>query len=141
MVLGHLNKVHLVLPVLAILSTSNNIFSTVTSSKVCCRLAFMLSSLLQDADDHGHLVGGWQITKVVPANTIGTVMGVTSSVETLARVLSPLIGGVVLASHGPQGVGALAFICLLPVIAYQAWVLVRKSRMPLPPVDDIKKEL
>jgi len=34
LVLGHLNTVYSVLPVLALLSTSNNVFSTITSSQV-----------------------------------------------------------------------------------------------------------
>jgi len=80
-----------------------------------------------------------QISKVVPANTIGTVMGTVSSVDTLARVLSPLIGGVVMSWYGPEGVGALAFLCLLPIIAYQGWTRMNRRKSSITTSD--KKEL
>jgi MFS transporter, DHA1 family, tetracycline resistance protein len=86
--------------------------------------------------------GGWivntiitsAITKAVEPEEIGGMLGISTSLESITRVISPTLGGFLLGSIGTWAPGAVSAAVLLWTVwlAYQSIVLVEEPEVPQP---------
>jgi len=63
------------------------------------------------------------LTKTVAAQEIGGILGLSTSIESLTRVLAPTLGGVLLASIGNWAPGLFSFIVLAGLSVY-VWMTI-----------------
>jgi DHA1 family tetracycline resistance protein-like MFS transporter len=86
--------------------------------------------------------GGWivntiitsAITKAVEPEEIGGMLGISTSLESMSRVISPTIGGFLIGSVGTwaPGVASAAVLLWAVWLAYQRIILVKESEVALP---------
>jgi DHA1 family tetracycline resistance protein-like MFS transporter len=86
--------------------------------------------------------GGWiantiltsSITKAVAPDEIGGMLGISTSVENISRVISPTIGGLLFGSFGMWALGVFSAIMILFAVwlAYQRIILPKKDKLEVP---------
>ena len=56
------------------------------------------------------------VTKVVPASSTGTMLGLNMAVHSVIRSVSPSVGAVIMASYGYSSIGYLGVVCNMAVL-------------------------
>ena len=56
------------------------------------------------------------VTKVVPASSTGTMLGLNMAVHSVIRSVSPSVGAIMMASYGYSSIGYLGMVCNLVVL-------------------------
>jgi len=69
------------------------------------------------------------LTKAVDRDEVGGILGISASVESSTRVISPIIGGTLIGSLGGWAPGAMGAI-LVSAMAYYAWVKIVDKEKP-----------
>lgn len=73
------------------------------------------------------------LSKVVYPEEVGGTLGLSSSLESLTRVISPSAGGFLLGSIGPWAPGLVSGLIMIWTVSYAWRRLVHKPDPPLPP--------
>lgn len=75
------------------------------------------------------------LSKAVYAEEVGGTLGLSASLESLTRVISPTVGGYLLGSIGPWAPGLAAGLIMVWTIGYAWRRLIQTPDPPLPPRD------
>jgi DHA1 family tetracycline resistance protein-like MFS transporter len=73
------------------------------------------------------------LSKVVYAEEVGGTLGLSASLESLTRVISPSFGGYLLGSIGPWAPGVAGGLIMIWTVSYAWRRLIRRPDPPLPP--------
>lgn len=73
------------------------------------------------------------LSKAVYPEEVGGTLGLSASLESLTRVISPTAGGFLLGSIGPWAPGLVSGLIMIWTVSYAWRRLVRKPDPPLPP--------
>ena len=57
------------------------------------------------------------VTKVVPASSTGTMLGLNMAVHSVIRTLSPSVGALIMSTYGYSSIGYLGVVCNIVVLA------------------------
>ena len=73
------------------------------------------------------------LSKAVYQEEVGGTLGLSASLESLTRVISPTVGGILLGSIGPWAPGIAGGIIMIWTVSYAWRRLVKNPDPPLPP--------
>jgi DHA1 family tetracycline resistance protein-like MFS transporter len=72
------------------------------------------------------------LSQAVPAQEVGAVLGIGTSLESVTRALSPTLGGILLDKAGPWAPGAFGATILILLLPFAARALKRAPPAPPP---------
>jgi DHA1 family tetracycline resistance protein-like MFS transporter len=75
------------------------------------------------------------LSKAVYSEEVGGTLGLSASLESLTRVISPSFGGYLLGSIGPWAPGIAGGLIMIWTVSYAWRRLIRRPDPPLPPRD------
>jgi DHA1 family tetracycline resistance protein-like MFS transporter len=73
------------------------------------------------------------LSQAVPAQEVGAVLGIGTSLESITRALSPTLGGILLDKAGPWAPGAFGATVLVLLLPFAVRALKRTPPAPAPP--------